>query len=97
MRTPSLNTRSRLWLSTRLMSVIAEKIDTHRERGSLSARSLAKMADRTGSVLFGIAHFNKGASTDAASLITGSGAFKNVRRSVFGSPGTTPTIKAMPG
>lgn len=68
-----------------LMSVIAEKIDTHREREVRSALDpLAKMADRTGSVLLGIAHFNKGASTDAASLITGSGAFKNVPRSVFG-------------
>ena len=42
------------------------------------------MADRTGSVFLGIAHFNKGNGTDAASLITGSGAFKNVPRSVFG-------------
>lgn len=68
-----------------LMSVIGEKIDTHREREVRSALDpLAKMADRTGSVLLGIAHFNKGAGTDAASLITGSGAFKNVPRSVFG-------------
>jgi len=35
-------------------------------------------------VLLGIAHFNKGAGTDASSLITGSGAFKDVPRSVFG-------------
>ena len=68
-----------------LMSVIGEKIDTHREREVRSALDpLAKMADRTGSVLLGIAHFNKGGGTDAASLITGSGAFKNVPRSVFG-------------
>ncbi|MGA4670055.1 AAA family ATPase [Propionibacteriaceae bacterium Y1923] len=68
-----------------LMSVIGEKIDTHREREVRSALDpLAKLADRTGSVLLGIAHFNKGAGTDAASLITGSGAFKNVPRSVFG-------------
>ncbi len=68
-----------------LMSVIGERIDTHREREVRSALDpLAKMADRTGSVLLGIAHFNKGGSTDAASLITGSGAFKNVPRSVFG-------------
>ena len=68
-----------------LMSVIGERIDTHREREVRSALDpLAKMADRTGSVFLGIAHFNKGAGTDAASLITGSGAFKNVPRSVFG-------------
>lgn len=68
-----------------LMSVIGERIDTHREREVRSALDpLAKIADRTGSVILGIAHFNKGTGTDAASLITGSGAFKNVPRSVFG-------------
>lgn len=68
-----------------LMSVIGARIDTHRERDVRTALDpLAKLADRTGSVVLGIAHFNKGAGTDAASLITGSGAFKNVPRSVFG-------------
>lgn len=68
-----------------LMSVIGERIDTHREREVRSALDpLAKIADRTGAVILGIAHFNKGSGTDAASLITGSGAFKNVPRSVFG-------------
>ena len=68
-----------------LMSVIGEKIDTHRERDVRTALDpLARMADRTGAVILGIAHFNKGNGSDAASLITGSGAFKNVPRSVFG-------------
>ncbi|WP_183114749.1 AAA family ATPase [Mycobacteroides abscessus] len=68
-----------------LMSVIGERIDTHREREVRSALDpLARIADRTGAVILGIAHFNKGSGTDAASLITGSGAFKNVPRSVFG-------------
>lgn len=68
-----------------LMSVIGERIDTHREREVRSALDpLAKIADRTEAVVLGIAHFNKGGGTDAASLITGSGAFKNVPRSVFG-------------
>lgn len=68
-----------------LMSVIGEKIDTHREREVRSALDpLAKMADRSDSIFLGIAHFNKGGGSDAASLITGSGAFKNVPRSVFG-------------
>ncbi|TSD62810.1 AAA family ATPase [Aeromicrobium piscarium] len=68
-----------------LMSVIGGRIDTHRERDVRTALDpLAKIADRTGSVVLGIAHFNKGAGADAASLITGSGAFKNVPRSVFG-------------
>lgn len=68
-----------------LMSCIGQGIDTHRERDvRLALDPLARMADRTGAVLLGIAHFNKGASTDPASLITGSGAFKNVPRAVFG-------------
>ena len=68
-----------------LMSVIGAKVDTHRERDTRTALDpLAQLADRTGSVLLGIAHFNKGGGTDAASLITGSGAFKNVPRAVFG-------------
>ena len=68
-----------------LPSVIGEKINTHQSREVRSALDpLAKIADRTGSVLLGIAHFNKGAGTDASSLITGSGAFKDVPRSVFG-------------
>ena len=68
-----------------LMSVIGAKVDTHRERDTRTALDpLAQLADRTGAVLLGIAHFNKGGGTDAASLITGSGAFKNVPRAVFG-------------
>lgn len=68
-----------------LLSVIGEKINTHQSREVRSALDpLAKIADRTDSVLLGIAHFNKGTSTDASSLITGSGAFKDVPRSVFG-------------
>ena len=68
-----------------LMSCIGRGIDTHREREVRTALDpLARMADRTESVALGIAHFNKGSGTDAASLITGSGAFKNVPRAVFG-------------
>lgn len=68
-----------------LMSTMGQGLDTHREHDVRQALDpLARMADRTGAVVLGIAHFNKGASTDAASLITGSGAFKNVPRSVFG-------------
>ena len=60
-----------------LMSCIGKGIDTHRERDVRTALDpLARMADRTGCVLLGIAHFNKGAGTDPASLITGSGAMK---------------------
>ncbi len=68
-----------------LMSMIGSSIDTHKERDVRTALDpLARMANRTGAVLLGIAHFSKGNGSDVASLITGSGAFKNVARSVFG-------------
>lgn len=68
-----------------LMSTISGKIDTHRERDVRTALDpLARLADRARAVVLGIAHFSKGTGTDASSLITGSGAFKNVPRSVFG-------------
>ncbi len=68
-----------------LMSLISEKIDTHMTRSVRQALDpLARLADRTSCLMLGIAHFNKGASTDPSSLITGSGAFKDVPRSVFG-------------
>ena len=68
-----------------VMSVISATVDTHRERDVRTALDpLAKIADRTGCVVLGLAHFNKSAGTDASQLITGSGAFKNVPRAVFG-------------
>ena len=68
-----------------LISVLGAGIDTHKERDTRSALDpLAKLADKTGAIVCGIAHFGKGTNTDAASLITGSGAFKNVPRTVFG-------------
>lgn len=68
-----------------LMSTIGAGIDTHRERDvRVALDPLARLADRARCVVLGIAHFNKGGGTDPSSLITGSGAFKNVPRSVFG-------------
>ena len=68
-----------------LLSVIGGHIDTHRNREVRDALDpLVRIADETGAVIFGIAHFNKSGGTDAASLISGSGAFKDVPRSVFG-------------
>lgn len=68
-----------------LMSMLSEKIDTHTNRSVRQALDpLAQLADRTKCLLLGIAHFNKGAGTDPSSLITGSGAFKDVPRSIFG-------------
>jgi hypothetical protein len=67
-----------------LMSAISGALDTHVNREVRKALDpLARMADRTGAVFAGIAHFSKSASTDASSLITGSGAFKDVARFIF--------------
>jgi hypothetical protein len=68
-----------------LMSLISDRIDTHRERNVREALDpLAKIADRTQAVILGIAHFNKGSGSDISARITGSGAFKNVPRAIFG-------------
>jgi hypothetical protein len=68
-----------------IMSVISERIDTHVTRDVRRALDpLAKMADRTGTVILGIAHFNKASGTDAANLLSGSHAFRDVPRSIFG-------------
>ena len=68
-----------------LLSMISERIDSHRERDVRQALDpLAAIAERTGAVIFGIAHFNKGSGSDISARITGSGAFKNVPRAVFG-------------
>jgi predicted ATP-dependent serine protease len=56
-----------------IMSVISDRIDTHVTRDVRRALDpLAKMADRTGAVILGIAHFNKASGTDAATLLSGS-------------------------
>ena len=50
-----------------LMSMLSEKIDTHRTREvRLALDPLAKLADRTRSVVLGVCHFNKLSGTDAA-------------------------------
>ena len=68
-----------------LMSLMSDQIDTHRERNVREALDpLAKIADRTGAVILGIAHWNKGSGSDISARITGSGAFKNVPRAIFG-------------
>jgi hypothetical protein len=67
-----------------LMSAISDHLDTHVNRQVRQALDpLARMADQTGCIVGGIAHFNKSSSTDASSLITASGAFKDVARFIF--------------
>jgi hypothetical protein len=67
-----------------LMSAISDTLDTHVNRQVRQAlEPLARIADQTGALFAGIAHFNKSAGTDASSLITASGAFKDVARFIF--------------
>ena len=67
-----------------LLSAISDTLDTHVNRQVRQALDpLARLADRTGVVIAGIAHFNKSSGTDASSLITASGAFKDVARFIF--------------
>lgn len=67
-----------------LMSAISDHLDTHVNRQVRQALDpLARLADRTGCIVGGIAHFNKSSGTDASSLITASGAFKDVARFIF--------------
>ena len=67
-----------------LLSAISDKLDTHVNRQVRQALDpLVRIADQTGAIIAGIAHFNKSAGADASSLITGSGAFKDVARSIF--------------
>ncbi len=68
-----------------LLSVIGSSLDSHRSRDVREALDpLAGIADETGALIYGIAHFNKSTGTDAAALITGAGAFKDVPRTIFG-------------
>ena len=68
-----------------LISTVAGSLDTHKERDVRKALDpLAMLAARVGMSVLGIVHFNKGKGTDIASLITGSGAFKNVPRAILG-------------
>lgn len=67
-----------------LLSMMSAQLDSHQERQTRQALDpLARIADTTGAVLLGIAHWNKGGGTDVTTRITGSGAFKNVPRAVF--------------
>ena len=68
-----------------LMSYMHARLDTHKSADVRQALDpMAKLADATGAIVLAIAHFNKASGSDAATLITGSGAFKDVPRAVFG-------------
>lgn len=78
-------TGAKLLILDPLLSMIDGSIDTHRNRDTRTVLDpLVALAERTGVMILGIAHFNKSTSGDAAQLITGSAAFKDVPRAVFG-------------
>jgi hypothetical protein len=79
-----------------ITSVIGEDINTHHTRELRRALDpLAKIADRTGAIIFGIAHFNKSSGTDVASLLSGSHAFRDVPRTLFGFARDSDGIRVM--
>jgi hypothetical protein len=68
-----------------MLSVITNKLDSYRAHDMRTAlEPLVTAADRTGCLMLGIAHFNKGSGTDAATLLSGSHAFRDVPRALFG-------------
>ena len=68
-----------------LMSSIGAGIDTHHDRELRTAlEPLVRVADRTGCAIAGLAHFNKSASTDPLTLVSGSRAFTAVVRAAIG-------------
>ncbi|MFJ9245581.1 AAA family ATPase [Streptomyces sp. NPDC101776] len=67
-----------------LMSTLGRTTDAHRTQDVRQAlEPLVRMAERTKALTLGIAHFNKTSGTDAAQLISGSGAFKDLARAVL--------------
>ena len=68
-----------------LLSMISERLDSHRERDvRMALDPLARIADDTRAAILGIAHFNKGNGVDIAARITGSGAFEKRPPRLFG-------------
>jgi hypothetical protein len=67
-----------------LLSVMGDGINVNQSREVRNVLDpLAGIADRTGAILNGIAHFNKSSGKDAALLIGHASAFKDVPRAVF--------------
>ncbi len=67
-----------------LMSVIDRSVDTYKDRDMRTVlEPLGRLADETGSMIAGLAHFNKSADADPLNLVTGSRAFTAVVRAVI--------------
>jgi AAA domain len=68
-----------------VMSVLSHGLDSHKDADVRQALTpLARLADRTGCVVLGNAHFNKSSGSDPLSLVMGSAAFGNVARAALG-------------
>lgn len=66
-----------------LMSVIDRRVDTHNDRELRTVlEPLGRLADQTGCMVVGLAHFNKSGSDDPLNLVTGSRVFTAFVRSV---------------
>jgi hypothetical protein len=67
-----------------MMSTIDRKIDTYNDRDMRTfLEPLGRLADDTGCMIIGLAHFSKRADADPLNLVTGSRAFTAVVRSVI--------------
>ena len=66
-----------------LMSVIDRNVDTYNDRDMRTVlEPLGRLADDTGCMVVGLAHFNKSATDDPLTLVTGSRAFTAFVRAV---------------
>jgi len=67
-----------------LMSSIDRAVDTYNDREMRTVlEPIARLADETGTMFVGLAHFNKSADIDPLNLVTGSRAFTAVTRAVI--------------
>jgi hypothetical protein len=67
-----------------VLSVLGDAINDHRAKDVRTAlEPLVAVADRTGCLMLAIVHFNKGSGVDAATLLSGSHAFRDLPRAVF--------------
>ncbi len=67
-----------------LMSVIDHRVDTYNDRDMRTVlEPLGRLADETGCMMAGLAHFNKSGDVDPLNLVTGSRAFTAFVRSVI--------------
>jgi AAA domain len=68
-----------------VMSVLSAALDSHKDQEvRRGLEPLGRLADQTGCVVLGNAHFNKSAGSDPLALIMGSAAFGNVARAALG-------------